>query len=105
MVARSARLLAPIALCAVALGVYLIVHSTMGGHPAVQTPTSAIVNTGRKPIKTRHVPKYYVVRPGDTLSAISIRTGVPLARLTRLNPSLSATPNNLQTGQRLRLRR
>jgi LysM repeat protein len=44
-----------------------------------------------------------VVKSGDTLSGISIRTHVTIFRLTQLNPSLS--PNSLQTGQRLKLRR
>jgi LysM repeat protein len=51
------------------------------------------------------VPKYYIVKSGDTLSKISSHVHVPVAELTTLNPSLSSDPNSLQTGQRLRLRR
>ena len=37
----------------------------------------------------RRTPKFYVVRPGDTLSAISISTHISIFRLTQLNPGLS----------------
>jgi len=51
------------------------------------------------------VPKFYVVRSGDTLGRISSRMHVPVSVLTTLNSSLAQNPNSLQTGQRLRLRR
>jgi LysM repeat protein len=104
MVRNSARFLAPLALAAVALGVYLVVHSTLAPHPTITT--SSTVSAGHPGATRRRKlgPKFYVVKPGDTLSAISARTKVSLTRLTTLNPALSA-PYNLQTGQRLRLRR
>jgi LysM repeat protein len=43
------------------------------------------------------------VKSGDTLSAISIKTGVPLATIQRLNPKLDA--DTLHAGQRVRLSR
>jgi LysM repeat protein len=106
MVGKSARLLAPIALAAVGVGVYLIVHSTLThqGTTVVQK-SSTSANTRKHTVRRhRRHPKFYIVKSGDTLSAISSRTGVPVARLTSLNPALSAAPNSLQTGQRLRLR-
>jgi|SRR5947209_7015133 len=107
MVAKSARFLAPIALAAVGVGVYLIVHSTLANHSAAGTHTSSTIATGRRHAAPRHhrQPKYYIVKSGDTLSQISSRTGVTVARLTTLNPVLLGSPNSLQTGQRLRLRR
>jgi LysM repeat protein len=107
MVGKLARFLAPIALAAVAVGVYLIVHSTVVPRTAAGTNTSAvIVNTTRHPAHTkpRHHPKFYVVKSGDTLSAIAGKTGVSVEKLTNLNGSLANSPNSLQTGQRLRLR-
>lgn len=106
MVGKSARFLAPVALAAVTLGVYLIVHSGLARHAAPSaTPTSAIVQTHRHGLGTaRHTPAFYVVKSGDTLSQISATTGIPITRLTGLNPGLAASPNSLQTGQRLRLR-
>jgi LysM repeat protein len=101
MLAKSARLLAPMALAAVAIGVYLIVHSSVGTHhPAVVQQTS---NATRPSSRRAAHPKFYVVKAGDTLSAISVKTHVTVARIESLNPLVS--PNSLQTGQRLRLRR
>jgi LysM repeat protein len=106
MVGKSARFLAPVALAAVAVGVYLIVESTV-----VHDHTTVTHNTNSTIVRTRHPrhksakPRVYVVKSGDTLSAIAGKTGVPLARLTALNPAVSAPPYSLQTGQRLRLRR
>jgi LysM repeat protein len=107
MVRLLARLLAPLALAAVAVGVYLIVHSTV----AKQTTTTVTHSgttlrpTGRHHRKPKARAKFYVVKSGDTLSSIAVKTGVSLGRLTSLNPSVSTPPYSLQTGQRLRLRR
>jgi LysM repeat protein len=102
MVAKSARYLAPIALAAVAVGTYLIVQAGLATPPRTPTHSSQIAigaNSGHRPRRTA---KFYVVKRGDTLSQISIKTHVSILRITTLNPNLS--PNSLQTGQRLRLR-
>jgi LysM repeat protein len=44
----------------------------------------------------------YTVKTGDTLGRIAAKTGVPVARLQRLNPQLD--PQALVSGQRIRLR-
>jgi LysM repeat protein len=63
-----------------------------------------VVNGRRQVVHTgHHRPKYYTVKPGDTLSSIAGKTGVSMGKITSLNPSLAASPNNLQTGQRLKL--
>lgn len=102
MVGKSARYFAPIALVAVAVTVYVIVHSGLNSHKATASQTStAVGGTGiRHAARGR---KFYVVKSGDTLSAISAKTHVSIYRISSLNPGLS--PNSLQTGQRLRLRR
>jgi LysM repeat protein len=107
MVAKIARFLAPIALAAVGVGVYLIVHSTIAHQTTTGVRTSSTIANGppHNARKHRREPKFYTVKSGDTLSQISSRTGISVPRLTSLNPSLSAAPNSLQTGQRLRLRR
>jgi LysM repeat protein len=107
MVAKTARFLAPIALAAVGVGVYLIIHSTVGEHSATVVTSSSTIANGRTHAahKPRRTPKFYIVKSGDTLSKISLHVHVPVAELTTLNPSLSSNPNSLQTGQRLRLRR
>ena len=48
------------------------------------------------------VPKNYQVKSGDTLSAISERTGVPMSRIEELNPQID--PQALIEGQKLKLR-
>jgi len=44
--------------------------------------------------------EYYTVKPGDTLSAVSRRTGVPIETLRRLN---NIRGSHIQSGQKLRL--
>jgi LysM repeat protein len=107
MVAKIARFLAPIALAAVGVGVYLIVHSTLMHQTTTISRTSSTVANSPKHKARRHhrVPKFYIVKSGDTLGSISSRMHVPVSALTSLNSSLESNPNSLQTGQRLRLRR
>jgi LysM repeat protein len=106
MVGKSARFLAPIALAAVAVGIYLIVHSTLAKHEVTGTRTGAtVIHSGTTHhTARRRSPKFYVVRNGDTLSQISARTRVGVAQLMTLNPALAQSPNSLQPGQHLRLR-
>jgi LysM repeat protein len=104
MVAKSARYMAPIALAAVAVGTYLIVSNGLATHRHTAThSTQLLLSGGNTRHRTRATAKFYVVKPGDTLSQIATRTHVSVFRITTLNPNLS--PNSLQTGQRLRLRR
>jgi LysM repeat protein len=106
MVAKSARFMAPVALAAVTLGVYLTVHSTLAAHSSTVPHPSAVIVNGRRQLRHgARGPKFYVVKAGDTLSAIAGRTGISMGSLTSLNRSLESSPNSLQTGQRLRLRR
>ena len=46
--------------------------------------------------------RYYRVGPGDTLTAVAAKTGVPVARMLHLNPKLQ--PTALFIGERIRLR-
>jgi LysM repeat protein len=106
MVRLLARLLAPLALAAVAVGVYLIVHPALQkNHSTVSRSGTTVQTTGTRHRSHKPGPKFYLVKSGDTLSSIAQRTGVALGRLTALNPSVSTPPYSLQTGQRLRLRR
>jgi LysM repeat protein len=103
-----ARYLAPIALAAVAVGTYVVVHHALDGGSGSharhagerQPPKSRSPRVRRRP---RTLPSFYVVRSGDSLSTISARTGIPLPVLETLNPAVAGRP--LQVGQRLRLRR
>jgi len=49
----------------------------------------------------RRLPPYWVVRPGDTLSQIAVKTGLSIAQLEAFNPEVD--PNALVPGQRLNL--
>jgi hypothetical protein len=48
------------------------------------------------------IPRTYVVQPGDSLSAIADRTGVPQERIEALNPGIDDL--TLQIGAELKLR-
>ncbi len=108
MVGKSARLLAPIALVAVAFGIYVVVHANL----SQSTTAVAQTTTGATRVQSlrsaaghaKRTARFYVVRSGDTLSGIAARTGVAMTTLIQLNPSLARSQNSLQIGQRLRLR-
>ena len=108
MAARKVvRWLAPLALVAVIAAVYLVVHKTLvPKHKAPAAPTQTTVQSGNKKTGSHarsSAPKrVYVVKPGDSLSAIAIKTKVSVGELETLNPKVN--PNALQAGQRLKLR-
>lgn len=88
------RFVAPVAIVAVIVAVVLIVALSHRHARAVQQPA----------VFHRKVPEkaFYVIKAGDSLSSISVKTGVPMSKLKALNPSV--VPTALQAGQRLRLR-
>jgi hypothetical protein len=100
----TARVLAPLALAACVLALFLLVSGTLsdeeagsgegGGRDRVRTE-----QTQNRPDITGDT---YVVQPGDTLSAIAVKAGIPLARLERRNPDID--PAALNAGQQIRLR-
>ena len=99
---RTGRYLAPLALVAVVVATALVVRAGLKTtHHAAPTGPSLIDRRRRAPTSKK---RFYVIRPGDTLSTISVKTGVPVAQLEALNHSLRSDPNALQTGQTLRLR-
>lgn len=98
---KPGRYLALLALLAAIVATLLVVRAGLGtSHHALTTPTR------RLPVTHAHhrSKKFYVIHSGDTLSSISLKTGVSVGELQTLNPSLTSNPNALQTGQRLRLR-
>jgi LysM repeat protein len=102
-----ARWLAPVALVTVAVAVYAVVDNTLlkddtpsNGSTSTQQAAPKKKTTAAKKARTRRM---YTVRSGDTLSAISVKTGVSLATIQRLNPKLDA--DTLHAGQRVRLAR
>jgi LysM repeat protein len=105
MVARklAARVAAPVALAAPIVGGYLIVHHYVSTHHSAHVAHAHGTKTVDKPKGKYSKAKFYTVRPGDNLTRIATKTGVPLERLIALNQRIN--PNALQTGQRIRLRR
>ncbi|MGO9903389.1 MAG: LysM peptidoglycan-binding domain-containing protein [Solirubrobacteraceae bacterium] len=112
---NPARYLAPLALAAVLAAMYLVVqHSTNSG--ATSSTASAAKGAAKRLReqarraggRARHqqpAPQFYTVAPGDTLSEIAAKAGLPLLTLEALNPRLQANAYAIQVGQRVRLRR
>jgi LysM repeat protein len=107
MAARSpGRFLAPLALVAVAVALWTIVHhssdsgSSSSGNPATEQRTTA--TPAATHAKKHKKPRVYIVKPGDTPSGIAEKTGVPLTTIETLNPGLD--PQALSPGTRLKLR-
>ena len=99
MAARSPlRLLAPIAIVVVLVGVVVVVVGSSDGGSG----DKGSARTATAPAKTAPRKRTYRVKQGDTLTAISDKTGVSTARLVALNPGLD--PQALQPGDRLKLR-
>jgi LysM repeat protein len=108
MTGRSpARFLAPLALVAFVVALFVVVNSSMdSSDPGTGTrnqssgqPASSPTGNGKKEKKG---PRRYRVRSGDTPSSIAEKTGVPLEEILRLNPDLD--PQTLSPGQRIKLR-
>ena len=108
---NPARLLAPLALVAAALAVYLVVRSELAdGDPGTptrpaatttETRTSTTSGASKSRSGSSKRPKTYTVKPGDVLSGIAEKTGVSLSRLEELNPDVD--PQALRSGQKLKL--
>jgi LysM repeat protein len=103
MAGRSpARFLAPLALVAVVVALYMVLAPPKdegdGNEPAGSNKPAATATATPKPKRKR---KVYVVKPGDTPSGIAEKTGVSLEQLEEANPKLD--PQLLAPGQRIRL--
>jgi LysM repeat protein len=72
-----------------------VVATVPGGPRAHRRPASG------PHAAVRRLPPYWVVHPGDTLSQISVKTGLSVDQLEAFNPDVD--PNNLRLGQRLNL--
>jgi LysM repeat protein len=108
MARRSpARFLAPVALVAVAVAMYVVVSHSVASKGGSSGSSAHPAKTGSPAAKTsrkhRRRRRAYTVKPGDTPSGIAAKTGVSLATLQRLNPTLD--PQSLSPGQKIRLRR
>jgi len=102
MFRSPARLFAPLALVVCAIAVLVIVNRNGGGSGSKTTSTvtgSSTTSTTQR--STKHHKRTYIVKDGDVLSQIAIKTGVPLATIQQLNPTVDA--QSLHAGQKLKL--
>lgn len=103
---NPARYLAPLAIAAVAVASYVIIHKAIMHKHASASASSIVQSITSSHARTTHrnatKAKFYIVRPNDTMSKIAARTGVSLGTLEQLNPNVS--PGALHPQQRLRLR-
>jgi LysM repeat protein len=95
------RYLAPIVLVAVIVATFLVVQAGLSDSPRTDAANRQDSATPTAHRASRRA--FYVVQAGDSLSAISVKTGVSVPDLESLNPTID--PNALPTGERLRLRR
>jgi LysM repeat protein len=101
------RLLAPIAVIAVAAAVLFVLATSIpnsdsdDGNGGGRGGGGGGGGNGAKTERTEE--KFYTVEPGDSLTSIADRTGVPVERLLLLNPDLD--PQALISGERVKLRR
>jgi len=108
-----ARWLAPLALVAAAIALGAVLKAGLSSSPT-ETPPASSTPVTRTPLggakekttTTRTQPhpgaaKTYTVQPGDFLSDVADKTGVPIERLRELNPGLDA--NSMHVGQKIRL--
>lgn len=95
-----ARLVAVLALVGAVIVLIVAIAGSLGGDSG---PTETRRQGGQQATK-RHKTKAktYVVKSGDTLTAIAHRTGVPVAQILALNPEVD--PQILIAGQTLKLR-
>jgi LysM repeat protein len=110
MAPRSpARFLAPLALVAFGIALFMVVTSSStdqdagnDGRTTEEQPAASPDNAEDEDGGERKGRRRYTVRPGDTPSSIADKTGVPLEDILRLNPDLD--PQTLSPGQRIKLR-
>jgi len=94
-----ARILALLALLAVGFAIWAVVNGKIDD--ATKDSTTAAVSHKPKRKKPKH--HTYVIKSGDTLSAIAIRNHVSKHWILKINPDLN--PNALQLGQVIKLTR
>lgn len=97
---NPARLAAPLALLAAAVAIAVVVQAS-GSSSSSDSPSATRTAVTQTVRHVRAAPRFYVVRPGDTLTVIADKEHVSLETVQQLNPDVD--PNALQTGQRLKL--
>ncbi len=100
------RFLAPIALLAAVLAIYLVARPQLGSSDDGTKPSSAsqtapaTTGTAKKKPKAKKSRKTYTVKSGDVLGGISAKTGVSIENLLDYN---DIDASQLSVGQKLKL--
>ena len=97
----TARIVAAASLVVAVLAVVVAVAGSGGGGSS-ETSSHSQQRPQRQVSRTQTTAKFYVVKTGDTLTAIAHRTGVPVPEILALNPEVD--PQILIAGQKLKLR-
>ena len=95
------RIVAALALVVAVLVVVVIISSAMNGSDS-NGQNHHKHQAQKEGAKHRTKAKTYTVQTGDTLTAISHKTGVPVAEILALNPEVD--PQILIAGQTLKLK-
>lgn len=96
------RLLAPLALIAVLIAIFVIVTSNTGDSNKAEQDAKAKISSEGDNKAGPENPKTYVVEEGDTLSGVAAKFDVSVKRLERLNPDVD--PQTIGAGQELKIR-
>ena len=108
MARGPARFLAPLALVAFGVALFLVLSTALKDDPGTAGNGSPASSQGtgkhakKKKAKRKKAAKTYTVKAGDTPSGIAEKVDVPLDTLLQLNPDLD--PQILTPGQKLKLR-
>lgn len=97
-----ARAVAVLALVCGVIAIVVVIAVSLGGGSGSSQPASRTGGVTTQKAEQRPVPAFYVVQTGDTLTAIAHKTGVSVARIQALNPSID--PQILLSGEKLKLR-
>jgi LysM repeat protein len=104
-----ARYLAPAALAAAAVAVYIVGFGgrsdsgSKSGTPVTTQRSGTGTSTTKRRVAKPAPARTYTVQSGDVLSVIAQKTGVSVEQLQQLNPTVDA--QSLRVGQKLKLAR
>ena len=98
----AARALAAIAVIGGFVLVLVVVVAALSSSGDSGTTQPASTSSSHPTVPAKDVPKVYMVKSGDTLTAIAHSTGVSVAQIQRLNPTVD--PQILIAGEKLKLR-
>jgi LysM repeat protein len=108
MARGPARFIAPLALVAFGVALFLVLSTALKDDPGTAGKGAQPSSQGtgkaakKKKAKKKKAAKTYTVKAGDTPSGIAEKVDVPLDTLLQLNPDLD--PQILTPGQKLKLR-